>query len=614
MTGCHSADYDGCMISLTVPRPFKAVLVIALLVAIEAPTATRAEPPTVDAAQSAKGLVAQLDADDFFARETASRRLRALALSNEAGPALSEHLRQLAVDPQTSYEVRLRLREVLQDVSRADAVPTPETVGAAEAEQLLSQLGDSKFSIRESASFHLRRLLENPTNIVPLMVPLNARLADADLQPATRQDLEQYYIQARKAWLLAPADCCAFPDVSDEQLAAWINAVVQPDADDRSQFMRRTATRELQDLLVRDDCRPRVTPLLEKQLANTDDPRIGARVRALLDFVKPAMVAEIWSASQRVALGGGVFIGTQESLKLRLATTQYLHVGVPQIPEGAPKATFFDHVDDQKAHCVSGNTLLPGDYPIGIAVPHPEGDVIIFHLVNLPNPRRRLIYEYSAERSETVRLAELTERTCASYVAKERVLTAADVLPLVLLDRGVVSQFAGKFFAAIDDSPLAQSNGRLMVGHTSTHGAVCYALALVGTKDAAVGIQKAVTDKRILPSTDSSPYELPTIALLAIAHRDPWQNVDAWLGAAIEQDQPLVTNVEPAPDMAATAAAILFERYQTPLSNFGLIPQAESFCNQAGLNVYRFGSEEDRQRVIKWWKAKQAELARDKAS
>ena len=62
------------------------------------------------------------------------------------------------------------------------------------------------------------------------------------------------------------------------------------------------------------------------------------------------MAAEIWEDHQH-------------------GTVQYLLIGVPQYPERMTRATFFDKIDDTTAHCVSGNSLAPGDYPVGIAIP-----------------------------------------------------------------------------------------------------------------------------------------------------------------------------------------------------------------------------------------------------
>jgi len=61
---------------------------------------------------------------------------------------------------------------------------------------------------------------------------------------------------------------------------------------------------------------------------------------------------------------------------------------------GGVRPTHFDRCDDRSAHYVSGNSLSPGDYPVGVAFSHPRQENAFFDLVNLPTPRRRMAYPY----------------------------------------------------------------------------------------------------------------------------------------------------------------------------------------------------------------------------
>ena len=327
------------------------------------------------------------------------------------------------------------------------------------------------------------------------------------------------------------------------------------------------------------------------------------------------MVAEIWSNLDEQVLINGLVVAQSDVLQLRLVTTQYLHIGVPQLPEMATQVTHFDYCDDIRAHCVSGNTLKGGqDYPVGLAILHPEGNPTVFHLINLPTPRRRLLYEYTARRNESMRMRELTERTCDAYLSGRLKLTEAEPNMLKVLDPQVVSQFAGEFFAKVDDLPFEGIGSHLTIGHTSVHGGVCYALAFIGTKDAAPGIIKALEEDRILPPDVGAYFNLPLIALLAIANRDPWENVNDWLNAQIEEDEALVTNVDPAPDLAATAAAILGERLGRSPQSLGLVLVSDEFCKNVGLITYRFESAKDRKAAKSWFRAQRQDIARQKAS
>ena len=95
----------------------------------------------------------------------------------------------------------------------------------------------------------------------------------------------------------------------------------------------------------------------------------------MLDWTKPELVAEFWQGGHQTG-------------------EQHLVVGVPTLSPNAMKPTHFDRADDRVAHYVSGNSLSPGDYPVGEAFPHPLVEHGFFHLVNLPTPRRRMAYLY----------------------------------------------------------------------------------------------------------------------------------------------------------------------------------------------------------------------------
>lgn len=557
-------------------------------------------------------LVSDLDAADFFARESATRRLRSLVIDPQSGPTVAAELERASLDAGISYEAQELLAEVLRGVEPADAATT-ETLSVDATTALIKQLGDDRFTVRETAARRLHWLLRNDANIVPILQQLKSRLGDPHASAATRQEFDRHFDEARRAWLLAAPEKCPLPAVEEDQISTWCALVGKPTDNEATFAAQRVAQRELEDLLVRDDYRDRVARAIEAEHTNTVDPAGLARLRDLVDLTRPAMVAEIWSATRFINWIGGVIVADGDPYSVHLATTQYLHVGIPQIPEGALRATHFDRCDDKLAHCVSGNTLQPGDYPVGTAFPHPEGDTTLFHLVNLPTPRRRLIYEYSSRRSESVRLRELSQRTCDAFLNQERKLIDADVMVLMLLDRAVVANFAGQFFAKIDDKPLDGLGSRLMIGHTTTHGGICYALAFTGTKDAASGLIKAIADKRMKPPENANPYNLPIIALLAIANRDPWQDANQWLAEQVDHDDLLINNVDPGPELAATAAAILTDRLGQSPQSLGLIPVHDGFCQQVGLTPYRFESVDHRAAARAWIKAQRKDGARDKA-
>jgi hypothetical protein len=132
---------------------------------------------------------------------------------------------------------------------------------------------------------------------------------------------------------------------------------------------------ELRDLFAHHGELPNLKTAVEAKMAETGiDPRGVKCVQALVDLTRSALVAEFWRNRQHEG-------------------TQYLMVGVPSWGQLAERPSHFDRIDDQTAHCVSGQNLSPGDYPVGVAIPHPDlrlDGAAFFHLVNLPTPRRRM--------------------------------------------------------------------------------------------------------------------------------------------------------------------------------------------------------------------------------
>ena len=77
------------------------------------------------------------------------------------------------------------------------------------------------------------------------------------------------------------------------------------------------------------------------------------------------MVAEYWQAGRHTGV-------------------QHLLIGIPNHSPNAQRASHFDRIDESTAHCVSGNALSPGDYPVDVFLGHPRQEDAQFHLVNLP--------------------------------------------------------------------------------------------------------------------------------------------------------------------------------------------------------------------------------------
>ena len=116
---------------------------------------------------------------------------------------------------------------------------------------------------------------------------------------------------------------------------------------------RRIARQELLDVLSQDREVPRVKAAIEAHLRGKLDHEAAAGLKELLDLTRPALVAESWSGGKQML-------------------EQHLVVGQPMHIPGAAHPSHFDRADDHVAHCVSGNSLTPGDYPVGVAFPAPN--------------------------------------------------------------------------------------------------------------------------------------------------------------------------------------------------------------------------------------------------
>jgi hypothetical protein len=298
--------------------------------------------------------------------------------------------------------------------------------------------------------------------------------------------------------------------------------------------------------------------------------------------------------------------------------TQHLLVGVPSMGPTAIRPSHFDRIDDHTAHCVSGSNLTSGDYPVGVAIPHPNRQGAVFHLVNLPTPRRRMAYEYYLKIDESRRLAELCHRTLARMLQEKKPLSGLQIAMLTQFDADDLSAFAGRFFNLVDDEPPgreettssdpfafppnhpAQAVDRA-ASQSSRHGMLARLLMTQGNHRAIPGLLEALGAGRFLPPTADAPCRLGWLAALAIAHRDPWPETDAWLASLLDRTELLSEKSGPVAELAATAAALLLKRHQQDPSLFGLEPCGAEVLTDVGLTGYRFHSEADRQKVRQWW-------------
>jgi hypothetical protein len=572
---------------------------LALVVALQAsPGAAGDETPASEQPPPAKlsegqaavraeldALIEQLDSPRFDVRRRAAERLEVLCARPGVARLAAETFERLLVSPGISFEVRSRLKQLKRDLPAVERRPADE-VSLEEIGRLIARLEAASFSVRLGARKRLEWLLENPKLAWPVMRRLKQRLAAADHSADARQWLEPVYERARGAWLLGDPSQLELPEVPQERIDELIGRLARAAPADLqgTWVVHRTARRELCDLLAREDCTERVLQALRQRLdAGGLDPRADARLQQLVDLARPAMVAEYWQ--DRRNLG-----------------EQHLLIGVPSMTEGAQRPSHFDRIDEEVAHCVSGNSLSPGDYPVGVAFPHPRQPGAFFHLVNLPTPRRRMAYKYHVKTDETQRLRAISRRTLNRFLARKEPLEEAELAMLWQLDPSEVSRFAGALFLAVDDRPLPPgTESRGTAGRPSHHGMMCVFLADEGTREAMPRLLEAIERGRFLPPATGAPYRLPHVAALAIAARDPWPGIDRWLIDQLSSDLALVQGDDSSPQLAATAAGILVKRHDRSAADFRLLPASPGLFERFKLDGYRFDTDDDRRRAAAWW-------------
>jgi hypothetical protein len=545
-------------------------------------------------------LVHKLDSDEFYVRQQAAERLRELAARPELSRVLAAEFERILASTEASFEVRAQLAPLRRNLPQTPSPPFGEA-SIDEVARLIEQLEADRYATRLGATSRLEWLLGNPKLVTSILTRVKQRMTQPQLSPDAPQWLGAVYQRARGAWLLSDPAGWQLPPVAGQQIDRWVDELARSTAGGAAASARRAAEsvrQELLDVLARDECLPRVKAALEARRASAAaDGQSG--IDELLELTRPAMVAEYWESRHHLG-------------------TQHLLVGVPSIGPGAIRPSHFDRIDDRTAHCVSGSNLTPGDYPVGVAIPHPNRPGALFQLVNLPTPRRRMGYDYYLKIDEGRRLAELCHRTLARMLREKKPLSGMEMAMFVQFDADDLSTFAGKFFNLVDDEPLRREEATpydpfaspagnpvpaidRAASQSSRHGVLARLLVTQGNRRAVPGLLEALDAGRFLPPTGDAPYRLGWLAALAIAHRDPWPETDAWLARLLERKELLIEKSGNAPELAATAAAMLLKRHQQDPSLFGLESCVAEALTDAGLSGYRFRSEADRQKVRQWW-------------
>ena len=526
-------------------------LPVAAVLAILLSTAASADEPPPPPAAEVSRLIAELNSDRFDIRERAADKLRTLA-EQPAAHLLAQMLGEVLLAADTPYEVRVLCEPILMRLPAPPRQPGPE-ITAPEIDQRLEQIDAPSYGLRSGATLRLNWAAQSNPQLARLISDkLKRRLADGSVSSDARQRLSQLRETAFATWLASDPATWPAPAATETNVQDWIKVLA---ADSATAAAQQAAERELLDVLVYGEWTPKIASLLSAQL-DRDDLSPAARDRLTDVYAKslPGMAAEIWVDHSH-------------------HTLQYLLVNVPQVPEGATRATHFDRIDDNSAHCVSGNSLAPGDYPVGVALPptHPQTQLKegrAFHLVNLPDARRRLLYEHRhLKTDERERLRESSERTTAWFLKRNECLSEREIALLRQLDAGAVSRFVGPYLLAVDDQPIAEPDVFQFGGRGSRHALLCGVLAEMGTHEALAGLVEAGRRDRLPEATDDFRFRVGWLAAFAIAERDPWPGLDDWLADLIETKVPLTSGQDAPPEVA---------RRRLPCCSRGMVRRSKS--------------------------------------
>lgn len=554
--------------------PFAASLLFALAVCCLPAAAADETEQKGELSQRVEALLVQLADDRPYERESAAAQLERLAEQESIGRDLARLLRQALARPETPFEVRTRLNALLQRLPEVEVAPLRH-VSRASILQSIQLLDADDYSSRVAAAAQVRRLADHAKYAAEVLVQLKQQLRQPGLAPDTYKRLEGLYEEARGTWLINDPVPGQLPDYSREQIQQLIAELAKTGKTrEQTRVFRRAAERDLLDLLARAEYTETVKTGLEAAAQAGWDDDAAARIERILAWCKHGMVAEYWTLQEENGVVSRRHLGVQ-----------YLLIGVPQLGPGALRPSHFDSCTDKVAHCVSGNSLSPGDYRVFEAIPHPNSPQAVFHLVNLPTPRRRMAYDYFVKRvDEATRLREISERTCNAFLKGNRELSYDDLQMLRVIDPEVFSRFVSKLFSQKTKPPLEVELELLSV------------VVEYGTAAALPGIVTA-SKQDLIKAEGESQLEIGWAATLAVAARERGASVDAILAGMIEQTDKLMK--EDPGDVGATAAALLLKRHGQHTEDFGLEASDSEVLPE--ITPHRFLAKQDRQRVLDWW-------------
>jgi hypothetical protein len=535
-----------------------------------------------------------LDSPSYQIRCRAARCLECWIGSPELAAVIADEFQRYVLQPELPMEARWRI-VLWRGRLPAARIEPPQSQSRGEIQRLVGQLDDDSYAMRTGARERLQWLAGSRQLAPTILLLLKQRMADPALGEDSYHRIEQVRGVIWANWFTNDPGGNFLPPATSRQIELWLDDLVRAGSQ-RDFFLslrRRIARQSLMDALAQDADLPRVKAAIETRLHGKLDADAAIDLKELSDMTRPSIVAECWSQHKQTL-------------------EQHLIVGQPSHAPGAEHPSHFDHADDREAHCASGNALLPGNYPVGVAFPAPHWPQAdreaVFHLVNLPTPRRQIAYSFYVKTDPVARLTRISRRTLDRILAEKKLMNDQELGMLGQLDAREVSKFAARYFFLVEDGTVEEevdseySTSRKHLGSESSRfGSVCAQLAIDGTRDALPSLVDAIRQKRFLPPTPLAPYRLEWLAAFSIARRDPWLGVDAWLAENLDNRQTLDIGHNDSAEIGATAAGLLLERNHENAGAFGLRLAVDPHLQDYKVSGYTYEAADDVQKVRKWW-------------
>ncbi|MDO4627876.1 MAG: hypothetical protein Q4C70_01700 [Planctomycetia bacterium] len=290
---------------------------------------------------------------------------------------------------------------------------------------------------------------------------------------------------------------------------------------------------KLEDALISRESATETLKYLNRKLASeTVTPTGTILLERLVFLTQPCMAAEYW-------INGAMH------------RSQILQIGIPQ--ETSVGTSFFDEYNEQTVHCASGTNLVPGDYPWGVAVAHPNQPLAFFHLEMLDTPEKKLLYselmtQNKEERWEKVtrNTLEYLEKACQTRKETSNLLRFTDIQLLELLKPQEMSRSVACWLKEwpnkkdwVEEKSQNTFVDTLKLSVTrkqSHHACLCVILGKKGMREAIPGVMEILKKEPLWWEEEFLRFRVDFYAALAMTARDPWDGDEAWLKSLLVQD------------------------------------------------------------------------------